>query len=129
MYCLQCFSSEEVLNNHQSNCIIINNQQAVKMRDKNKNIIKFQNYHKQLPVPFVVYADCEVITDKVDGCTPRNDKSYTESYQKHTDRGYGFKLLCCYDDKFSLPLRIYRSENAVYHFMEKMLEVVKYCNS
>ena len=32
--------------------------------------IKFQNYHKQLQAPFAIYADFEVITEKVSGCTP-----------------------------------------------------------
>ena len=62
------------------------------------------------------------------GCAPNDEKSYTESYQKHTDCGYGYKLVCCYDDKYTKPLQIYRGENAVYQFMEAMLEEVKYCN-
>ena len=45
MYCLQCFSSEEVLNNHNNNCIQVNGTQAVKMPDKDNNILKFNNFH------------------------------------------------------------------------------------
>ena len=56
-----------------------------------------------------------------------NDKSYTEAYQKHTDCGYGYKVVCCYDDKYSKPAKTYRGEKAVYKFMEAMLEEVKYC--
>ena len=37
MHCLQCFSSEEVLNNHKDNCIQVNGTQAVKMPDKDNN--------------------------------------------------------------------------------------------
>ena len=59
MYCLQCFSSEDVLNEHRNNCMTINGQQAIKMPDKNDSILKFKNHHKQLPVPFVIYADFE----------------------------------------------------------------------
>lgn len=39
MYCLQCFSSEEVLNNHKANCIVINGKQAIKMPEKGNNIL------------------------------------------------------------------------------------------
>ena len=39
MYCLQCFSSERVLNNHKNNCIQINGTQAVNMPEKGDNII------------------------------------------------------------------------------------------
>ena len=60
MYCLQCFSSERVLNNHKDICIQVNGEQAIKMPDKDNNILKFNNFHKQQPVPFVIYADFDV---------------------------------------------------------------------
>ena len=97
------------------------------MPDKDNNILKFNNFHKQQPVPFVIYADFEAITEKISGCQPNNDKSYTEAYQKHIDCGYGYKIVCCYDDKYTKPIQIYRGEKAVYKFMENMLEEVKYC--
>ena len=127
MYCLQCFSSERVLNDHKNNCIQINGTQAVKMPDKSNNILKFNNFQKQLPVPFVIYADFEAITEKISKCKPNNDKSYTEAYQKHTDCGFGYKVVCCYDDKYSQPLKIYRGEKAVYTYLEYLLDEVKYC--
>ena len=127
MHCLQCFSSERVLSDHKDNCIIVNGTQAVKMPDKNNNTLKYNNFHKQQPVPFVIYADFEAITEKISGCQPNNNKSYTEAYQKHTDCGFGYKVVCCYDDKYSQPLKIYRGEKAVYTFLEYMLDEVKYC--
>ena len=127
MYCLQCFSSERVLNNHKENCIQVNGQQAIKMPDKDNNILKFNNFHKQQPVPFVIYADFEAITEKIQGCQQNNESSYTEAYQRHTDCGYGYKVVCCYDDKYTKPIQLYRGEKAVYKFMENMLEEVKYC--
>ena len=127
MYCLQCFSSERVLNNHKENCIQVNGQQAIKMPDKDNNILKFNNFHKQQPVPFVIYADFEAITEKVQGCQPDSNKSYTEAYQRHTDCGYGYKVVCCYDDKHTKPMQLYSGEKAVYKFMQNMLEEVKYC--
>lgn len=127
MYCLQCFSSEKVLTNHTENCITVNGTQAIKMPTKDNNILKFENFHKELEAPFAIYADIEAITEKVHGCQPNNDKSYTEAYQKHADCGYGYKVVCCYDDKYTKPVSIYRGENAVYKFMQAMLEEVKYC--
>ena len=129
MHCLQCFSSERVLNNHKENCIITNGKQAINMPKKGENILKYTNHHKQQAVPFVIYADFEAITEKVQGCQPNNDKSYTEAYQKHKDCGYGYKVVCCYDDKYSKPEQIYRGEKAVYKFVEKMLEEVNYCKN
>ena len=127
MHCLQCFSSDRVLNNHKDICIQVNGTQAIKMPQKDNNILKFNNFHKQQPVPFVIYADFEAITEKIHGCRQNNESSYTEAYQKHTDCGYGYKVVCCYDDKYTKPIQIYRGEKAVYKFMENILEEVKYC--
>ena len=127
MYCLQCFSSERVLTNHKENCIQVNGKQAIKMPDKHNNILKFNNFHKQQAVPFVIYADFEAITEKVQGCMSSDGKSYTEAYQKHKDCSYGYKVECCYDDKHTKQEQIYIGESAVYQFMEAMLDEVKYC--
>ena len=128
MYCLQCFSREDVLAEHVKNCLSINGKQAIKMPKKGQHV-NFRNYHKQIPAPFVIYADFEAITEKVHGCLPNNEKSYTEAYQKHIDCGYGYKLVCHYNDEFSKPVQVFRGENAVYNFMEKMLEEVEWCKS
>ena len=128
MYCLQCFSREDVLTEHKNNCISINGKQAINMPEKGDKVY-FKNHHKQLPVPFVIYADFEALTEKIQGCQPNNEKSYTEAYQKHTDCGYGYKVVCCYDDKYSKPVQIHRGENAVHKFMENMLEEVNWCKS
>ena len=53
MYCLQCFSSESILVKHANNCLTINGSQAINMPKQGDNILKFDNFHKQLPVPFV----------------------------------------------------------------------------
>ena len=136
MYCLQCFSSERILANYVNNCLTVNGAQAINMPKQGENILKFNNFHKQLPVPFVIYVDFEAIMKKVQGCeqseemkNEKNKRSYMEAYQTHEDCGYGYKVVCCYDDKYSKYTRIYRGENAVYKFMEKMLEEVKYCKT
>ena len=128
MHCLQCFSREDVLTEHKNNCISINGEQAIKMPEKGDKVY-FKNHHKQLSVPFVIYADFEAITEKVDSCQPNNDKSYTEAYQNHKDCGYGYKVVCYYNDQYTKQVQIYRGENAVYKFMENMLEEVNWCKS
>ena len=136
MYCLQCFWSERVLVKHVNNCLTVNGAQAINMPKQGENKLKFNNFHKQLPVPFVIYADFEAIMKKVQGCKQseemkkdKDTRSYMEAYQTHEDCGYGYKVVCCYDDKYSKYIHIYRGENAVYKFMEQMLEEVKYCKT
>ena len=76
------------------------------------------------------------IMKKVQGCeqseemnNEKNKRSYTEAYQTHEDCGSAYKVICCYDDKYNKPIQTYRGENAVYKFMEKMLEEVEYCKA
>ena len=126
MHCLQCFSSERVLTKHKEVCMEINGEQSIKMPPIGSKI-KFTNYNKQMQAPFVIYADFEAITEPIHGCNQSNQQSFTEAYQKHTDCGYGYKVVCCYDDKYSKPIKYYRGEKAVYKFMQAMLDEVKYC--
>ena len=86
------------------------------------NFIQFSQ-----PEPFVIYADFEAITETVYGCHPDDAKSYTDKYQKHTGCSYGYKLVCCYDDKYSKRVKIYRGENSISYFMLDMLSKVEYC--
>ena len=125
-HCLQCFSKEEILSKHKEICMEINGKQAIKMPPIGSKI-EFTNYNKQMQAPFVIYADFEAITEPIHGCNQSNQQSFTEAYQKHTDCGYGYKVVCCYDDQYSKPIKYYRGEKAVYKFMQAMLAEVKYC--
>ena len=131
-FCLTCphsFTTKRLLDEHRDNCILINGTQAIRMPKDGENILKFNNHHKQLPVPFVIYADFEAIVEKVHGCRPNIDSSYTEAYQKHTDCGYAYKLVCCYDDQYSKPVKQFRGRGSVREFMNAMLDEVKYCGN
>ena len=83
--------------------------------DGKKRIPKvyFKNHHKQLPVPFVIYADFESITQKIMTCVPSDKKSYTQTSQRHTACSFGYKVVCHYDKKYSKPVVIYRGPDAV----------------
>ena len=78
MHCLQCFSTEEILTKHNVNGLVINGEQAVKMPKKSSKV-QFQNFHKQMQVPLVIYADFETMTEKVDNDQPDENKSYTNT--------------------------------------------------
>ena len=70
--CLQCFSSKNVLTEHKEDCLSINGKQSVKVEE---GTIEFENYFKQIPVPFKIYADFECNLEKVE--------SYEGSYTKN----------------------------------------------
>ena len=84
--CLTNFTKEDLFEKHISYCSK-NETVAVKMPTKN-TILKFQNHHKKLPIPFTIYADFECFTIPVNSCQPNPDKSFTQSYQKHEPSGY-----------------------------------------
>ena len=67
--CLQCFSSEKVLIKLKKDCLSIKSVKA------EEEIIKFENYFKQLQVPFKIYADFE--------CNLRNVEDYEGSCTKN----------------------------------------------
>ena len=61
MRCLQHFSSENVLDKHKENGLVINGEQRVKL---NEGFISFKNYSRQMRVPFKIYADFECILNR-----------------------------------------------------------------
>ena len=124
--CLHCCSSARVLENQKQDCLLINGTQAIKMPGEGSKIY-FDNHKKMLPVPFVIYADFEAITEKIDSCKPSDEKSYTSTYQSHKACGYGYKLVCRYDKRFSKPVEIYRGEDAIDKFIVQMMDEVKDC--
>ena len=60
MYCINSFSSEDVLNRHEEECKKFNGSQAVEM-PKSGEVVKFTNYERTIRSPFVIYADFEAI--------------------------------------------------------------------
>ena len=61
--CLQCFSKENVLIKHKEDCLSINSKQSAELEE---GTIEYQNYFKQIPVPFKIYADFECNLKNVD---------------------------------------------------------------
>ena len=95
LHCLQPFTSEVRLEAHKRDCLIINGTQRIEM-PKEGSQVYFWNHKKRLPVPFVIYADFEALTRKIDSCSPEGNKSYTQAYQKHEPSGFGYKVVCHY---------------------------------
>ena len=124
LYCLRKFYTKNSLEKHQENFIAINGVQAIDLPrpfiDKNgvERIpsVYFKNHHRQLPSPFVIYADFESNLEKMSSCQPSEEQSYTEKYQKHTPVSFGYKVVCHYDKKYSKDFVIYRGEDPIDKF-------------
>ena len=99
--CLQCFSSEKILSEHKEDCLVINGKQSVNLES---GFISFENYSKQIPVPFKIYANFECILEKADGDIECSSNSlYTRKYQNHFPCSFTYKVVCV-DNKFSKKL-------------------------
>ena len=68
---MQWFSKENVLIKLKENCLSINGKQSVQLEE---GTIGFQNYFKQMPVSFKIYADFE--------CTLKRAENYEGFYTK-----------------------------------------------
>ena len=116
---VQCFSDEKVLIKHKEDCLSIDGVQSVHVE---KGTIEFEDYFKQLPVPFKIHADFECNLKDVE----IYEDSYTKKYHEHVPCSYAFKVVCI-DDRFSKSIVVYRAKNVAYEFIKEILEEYKYC--
>ena len=86
--CFTHFSKEELLDKHIKYCS--NNQTTLVKMPEPDTYLHFKNYYKQLPIPFVVYADFECFTKPMNSCSPNPKDSYNYNYQKHEPSGFCF---------------------------------------
>ena len=75
----------------------------------------------------MIFVGFESILLQKDNGKQYLDESYTNKHQKHVGCTYGYKLLCV-DDKFSKPFKSYLGEDAVYNFINGMIEESKSCS-
>ena len=107
--CLNPFQTEKSLEKHLEYCAK-NKEVRIEMpmdEDGNPKYIKFTNYNKKMRVPFVVYADFESFTEKMDTCSPDLRKSFTKQYQKHTPSGFCY-LFKFFDENEAIIRQIHR---------------------
>jgi len=108
--CLHAFVRQDLLDAHTTLCYQQKTQKIV-FPDKEKTV-KFKNIRNQLPVPFVIYADFECYTKKIDTCHPSTDKSSTTDYQSHEPSGFSYKVVC-EDEQYTRPSVVYRGDDVV----------------
>ena len=53
--------------------MVVNGKQAIRMPKKGESVVQFKNHQRQMPAPFVIYADFEAITEKIQGCEPNKN--------------------------------------------------------
>lgn len=127
--CLHYFRTAEQLEVHQRfDC----NQVYTKLptTDRNldrwgelraQNILKFDNYQKQVKVPFVIYADFETLLKPLDTGNQEQNPNipFTVTTCEHVPYSFAYYLKCSFDDNLS-KFEIYRGEDAVDVFIQRV---------
>ena len=87
----------------------------VKMPEEGKNKLTFQNHHKQLPAPYIIYANLEALTTKAEGPELDPTKSNTHRTQHHEACSCSYIVVWC-DGQTEPPVEN-RGPNAAEHFL------------
>ena len=119
-YCFNClhgFQRQDLLEAHTELCC---QQKPQKIEFAKKDAtIKFNNKQKQLRAPFVIYADFECYTEKIDTCA--NNPVRTEKYQHHTPSGFSYVVVSS-NPQYSRPPVLYRGNNVIDTFLAKIVD-------
>ena len=110
MHCLQNFTTEEILDKHKKQFLLINDTQAVNYES---GIIKFKNYEKQVPIVFKIYADTECFLKRSNSFVGEHTIKYQERFPNSID----VKLVCI-DNRFTLPTIIFKAKKCVNEFIK-----------
>ncbi|XP_078345452.1 uncharacterized protein LOC144630974 [Oculina patagonica] len=127
MMCLTGFTRPDLLENHEKHCNGMNGRPTrIEMPEDGKNTLSFQNHHKQMRAPYVIYADFEALVRKIQGCErgpESKQKSYTEKTEQHEACGFAYTVVRS-DGRNERPV-VYRGENAVEVFLNCLQEEEK----
>ena len=115
--CLHGYTRKDLLEAHKPDCRGIGQTAVrVEMPEVGKNDkITFQNYHRQFPAPFIIYADFEALTTKIEGPELDPSVSNTQRTQLHETCSYCYVVVRC-DGKTETPVE-YRGPDAAEHFL------------
>ena len=120
-YCLHGFVSRSLLEEHIPYCSPNGPQKLSFPKTEEQQWVYFNHIHKQLDVPFVIYADLESFVEPVSTCEPDPSKSSTNAYQKHEPSGFCY-LVKCTSNELSKPARVYRGPNVIDNFFKYLFE-------
>ena len=125
--CLHGYSREDLLKSHKSDCMGIGKTGVrIDMPEKGQNILEFKNWHRQMPVPFIIYADFESLTTKIEGPELNPNQSNTRKTQLHQACGYSYIVVRC--DGYTEHPVVYRGYDAAEKFLVALQEEEKKIN-
>lgn len=122
-YCQHGFKRQDLLDTHVNRGCLSVEGQSVELPAKG-SFTKFQNEHRRIKCPYVVYGDFECLTEKIENNLQQNtDISYTTKYQNHTPTG--FQLTVVDSKKNIVDNLLYRGKDCMDVFCKKICEIEK----
>ena len=125
LHCLNSFSSQKILTEHEENCIIHKPRKEVVPTEGN-NIIKFKNFERQHPLEYIAFLDFECVLPKKDNycsiCSSlkcKCDASFTDIISEQKPIAYNFLVLGP-NDKV-IHEHSYFGDNAGFNVIEHLL--------
>ena len=116
MNCLQGFMQEPSRDQHQIYC---EDNESVRVEMPNQgSTIEFKDGQNQFKVPFIMYADFELILEPMGPVklgSPNPNQPYTNEVNQHTPSGWCVYSKFAYGD-IDNPLRLYRGKDCIKTF-------------
>ena len=107
--CLHGYRREDLLEAHRPECRRIG-QTAVRVEMPEEGKLTFQNHHRQLSAPYIIYAVFETLTTKIEGPELDPLKSSTRKTQEDEACSYCYIVVRC-DGQTEAPV-VYRGPNS-----------------
>lgn len=119
--CLRAFYLPGEREEHEQLCRA--NAQKVVM-PQYSTIVKFDQYHKMIRKPVVIYADFECLLEPLQSCSPSPSASFSLKKQLHTPSGFAMVdiMNCCSKSPPNVgKLQTYRGKKALENFFTQIL--------
>ena len=122
-YCLICFCLYTIENKPKKHKNVCENHDYcyVQMPEKDNKILKYNQGEKFMKFPFTIYANVELVLEKMNTCHNNPKKASTTKMHKHTPCGYSLFTHCSFDttkNKFDY----YRGKNCMKNFCPDVRE-------
>ena len=85
------------------------------MPKEDNQILKYNQEEKSMKVPFIIYAELELLLEKMNTCHNKPEKSSATKINKHSAPGYLLFTHCLFDTTKN-KLDFYRGKNCMKNF-------------
>ena len=89
------------------------------------DIVEFENFSKQMRIPFIIYCDFEAFGRKLDTCFPEPSRSNATMTVNYEACGYGHQVVSS-DPRYTKPPVIYRGPEVAKHLLKNLFQEEEY---